>query len=582
MLFLLLFLASGFFFKLFGQVTVGDGIPPLDVSILEVISKDSSEPGGLRLPQLTDGEVNILASYINQLPAAEKDRASGMMVFNTTISCTMVWNGKEFKSLCGDVSPSEMTVDCTNIKVYPGIEPSTTEYQQGLPIDGSKSYLEVPVTVTKSGTYKVYATTGNGYSFTVSGIFLDVGSYTLKLEGSGTPITGGDNPQYYDNLTLSVNDKVLESPCAPADLPQIPVKPAVGKAEYTITCNATEVHGTYTVGTQLNSTNFIKVRVNVTQTGFYSFSAQASGMRFVATGSWDTTGDKEVNLLPSGAPTTGGSIPITIKGEEAVGGTTCDKTINVVYRSIKILGYGTAAYQPTPVSTYSSRRIPSAEANFGVTGTVPTQNISYVNGAGYYLTTMLETHNPDIIVIGYPTHITSTSDANALANFLAKGGVLMAFNQENFVADALMINTICGSNITVAVPSGGGAGGNVYQCTDADHPILNGPFGDVRNLYWGEDAGTTCSVSEIPAGAIALAEKNTAFVYKNFLWIGDGGFIAGDAVNIDPNIFPCKINTNGEPIPKTGYRQNNTTVYNSWIYANALAWAIDYVQKNKQ
>lgn len=579
MLFLLL-LVVGVVFDLSGQVTIGDGETPLDVSVLEVISKDSSQPKGLRLPQLNADEVDILASYINQLPDAEKIRANGMMIFNTSISCTMVWNGKEFKSLCGDLAPAEMTPDCSSLRIFPNNGAPNyipTDYQQGTPIDGANSYITLPVTVTKSGTYKVNATTGNGYSFSTDGTFLDVGSYILKLAGAGTPIMGNDSPQYHDQVTLNINGEDMTTDCNPATLPQIPVAPAIGKASFTIVCGSSTVNGTYIINSQLGSSHTITVQVNVTTPGFYSFVAEAGGMRFSRSGEWaaGVTGLQTVTLLSSGTPTQAGSVPITIKGETSAGEVTCDKNITVSYRAIKIAGFGVGVYQPASTTTvYSSRAIPASATNFGTTGTFPTQGISFVDGAYGRIANMISTQNPDIIVIGYAYH-TTADDNTALVNFLNSGGVVLAFTEGGFVADAAMINAICGSSITV---SGTGAGGSVYRFENVDNPLLNGPFGDIRNLYWGEDASVTSRVNNIPAGATALSASNTAFVYNNFVWVGDAGFLAGNSTDVSAVAFPSKFGTNGVPIAKPNYSQ---PVYNSVFYANALAWAIDYVQNNK-
>ncbi|MFT4224082.1 hypothetical protein [Dysgonomonas sp.] len=564
--------------NLCAQVTVGAGVEPINVSALEIISQQESGPRGLRLPQLTATEVDILASNINQLESADKSRANGLMIFNTTIACVMVWNGKEFKSLCGDISPAEITFDCANMRIYPnnGLPPYTpTGYQQGLSLDGASSYITIPATVTKAGTYSVTATTGNGYSFITEGKMLDVGSYILKLSGMGTPITGNDNPQYYDQITLSSNGEKLTTGCTPTDLQTIPVAPAVGKATFTFNCGSSVVNGIYTINADLNSTNTITVQVNVSSPGYYSFSAEAAGMHFSRSGEWTTGGLQSVTLLSTGKPTQAGIVPITIIGESSGGNVTCDKNITVSYRAIKIAGFGGGTYQPGTASTVqSSRAIIQSSANFGATGTVPTQGLTIIDG-GYNRISTVMSQNPDIIVIGYNYH-TTAADNTVLEDFVNnKKGFVLAMTQDNGSADAALINAICGSSIGLTY---GGGGGVVYQMPNLDNPILNGPFGDIRNLYWGEDAGTTFRANAIPAGATSLSAGNEIIWYNNFLWIGDGGFTSGDRTNSDPNIWPCMNDSQGRPISKS-YRLG--TVYNAQFYANVIAYAIKFVQANK-
>ena len=560
------------------QVTVGAGVEPINVSALEIISQQEAGPRGLRLPQLTSNEVDILASNINQLESADKSRANGLMVFNTTIACVMVWNGKEFKSLCGDISPAEIIFDCSDMRIYPndGAPNYTpTGYQQGLSLDGSTSYITIPATVTKAGTYSVTATTGNGYSFITEGKMLDVGSYVLKLSGMGTPITGNDNPQYYDQITLSSNGEELTTGCTPADLKTIPVAPAIGKATFTFNCTSSAVNGIYIINADLNSTNTITVQVNVSSPGYYSFSAEAAGMYFSRSGEWATGGLQSVTLLSTGKPTQAGIVPITITGESSGGNVTCDKNITVSYRSIKIAGFGGGTYQPaTAGAAQSSKAIIQSLANFGATGTVPTQGLTIIDGAYNRISTIMS-QNPDIIVIGYNYH-TTAADNLVLQDFVNnKKGFVFAMTQDSPSADAAMINAICGSSIGITT---GGGGGAVYLMPNLDNPILNGPFGDIRNRYWGEDAGTTSRVNAIPAGATSLSAGNEIIWYNNFVWVGDGGFTSGDRTNTSSTIWPCLNDAQGRPIVKTQYSQ---TVYNAYFYANLIAYAIKFVQANK-
>lgn len=582
-----LFLMLGGLINLSGQVTIGNEKEPLDISVLELISENSSGPKGFRLPQLSTTEIDVLTSNINQLPTTEKTRADGMVIFNTTTGCIMVWNGKEFKSLCGDIGPAEAIFDCTQLRIFPNSgEPdyTPTGYRQGTPIDGSVSYISVPATVTKAGTYNINATTGNGYSFSTNGTFLDVGSYILKLAGAGTPIMGAASPsQYYDQLNFSFNDENVILGCDPASLPKIPVAPAIDKATYTINCTSSSVSGVYTINSDLNSTHYITVQVNVITSGNYTFSAEAAGMRFSRSGQWPdgTTGLQTVTLLSTGKPTQAGIVPITIIGETASGTEVCDKNITVSYRAIKVLGFGTGTYQPGSATTIqSSRAILESSANFGATGTFPTQGITIAN-AGYTVGTVaarINSHNPDIIVIGYNFHTNATDNA-ALVDFVQnKKGVLIAMTQDNGAADAAMINAICGSSVTMNY---GGGGGALYMFPDIDNTLLNGPFGDVRNKYWGDDAGTTYRVNSIPAGATSLSSNGEIFVYNNFLWIGDGGFTAGDRATPSTTIWPCTNDSQGRPTTKYPYGSPAQTVYNSAFYANAMAWAIKYVQENK-
>jgi len=568
-------LTLGGVFNLSAQVTIGKSLEPVDVSVLELISQQESGPKGLRLPLLSAEEVDILASNINQLSTDDKTRANGLMIFNTTTSCVMVWNGKEFKSLCGDIVPAEMIFYCSNLTIT---NPDSKGFVQGTPIDGSVVYLTIPVTVTKAGTYSVTATTGNGYSFSIEGTMLDVGNYNLRLAGQGTPITGNDSPQHYDYLTLSLNGENIGTGCTPSDLPSIPVAPAVGKATFTFECGSTTVNGIYIINTDLGGTHTITVKANVSNPGFYTFTAEAAGMKFSRSGEWTSGGLQEVTLLSAGKPTQAGVVPITIVGEIQGGTVECNKTVTVSYRAIKIAGFGWGIYQPYTAGTAeSARAILQSAANFGLTGTVPTQGITIINGAIGTISSVMS-QNPDIIVIGYNYHTTAADNA-ALKDFLEnKKGFLLAVQEANNPTDGALITALTGSSTTVSGITGSG-GGVVYQMTNVDNEILNGPFGDIRGKYLGEDASLSYAPTSLPSGATLLAAQNFSFVYNNFVWVGDGGFLSGNRTNTDPNAWPSKNDSNGVPVDKS-YRMG--TVSNSTFYANVIAMAIKYVQENKK
>lgn len=92
------------------QVTVGDGTPPRDFSVLEVSTKDTK--GGLRLPQLTTAQRNAWRDYFlgtatgnpvkpsGNVTADELANAPGLAIFNTDTKCYEYWNSTRWVSLC--------------------------------------------------------------------------------------------------------------------------------------------------------------------------------------------------------------------------------------------------------------------------------------------------------------------------------------------------------------------------------------------------------------------------------------------------------------------------------------------------
>jgi len=105
---LLTLLAIALFFVLpaKSQVNIGKDSIPHDFSLLE-LSTDILK-GGLRLPQLSEGERDSLS--LGQLTDA-----LGLVIYNTTSECLEFWNGEKWVSLCASksLSPNDETLDVT-------------------------------------------------------------------------------------------------------------------------------------------------------------------------------------------------------------------------------------------------------------------------------------------------------------------------------------------------------------------------------------------------------------------------------------------------------------------------------------
>ncbi len=570
------------------QVAIGNNVSPQPFSLLEIVADYTK--GGLRLPQLTPDEILSLKYLILSLPDSDRLKADGLMVVNTQTSCVEFWKKSQFISICGDIDgPAEMDLNCGEFIVYPNdgsLNHIPIDYKQGTRLDGTVSYIKVPVTATRTGNYSITVSTGNGYSFANSGMLLDVGDHMVTLQGQGTPVNGGNT--YFDDLTVTVNG-TIQTDCNTQLIDKIPVAPATDLAEFTMDCENTVINGHYTAGAELGSENSITVPVNVTTAGVYSFSAFSNGMNFFRTGRFESTGNQRVTLLGEGTPVASGAIPITIIGDDTSSEPLkCDTTISVANRNIKILGLGSGIYQPGSAGgNYSARRILATAENFGTlpNSTVPVQGITIINGANPSsdgLNNFINNSNPDIIVIGYGYNPDANSAA-ILADYVKNNGVLLAF-MENNTSATRVINAVCNSSISV---SGGSRAGSVYQYADLQNdPVINGPFGNLAGEYWGEDASSTSFVSALPDNCVAYSGNTTgtgtavtSFRHSTlgFIFAGDGGFLSnnnsGDGTS---SAYPCK-NTNGIPVKQTNYSR---PVSNSIFYANAIAWAINYIQAN--
>ena len=86
------------FGKLNAQVTIGSANLPSEMALLNLDA--SIIPKALHLPRLT--EVWRDGLITSDSSPADKERAVGLMIFNTDIQCLEFWNGETWISLCGD------------------------------------------------------------------------------------------------------------------------------------------------------------------------------------------------------------------------------------------------------------------------------------------------------------------------------------------------------------------------------------------------------------------------------------------------------------------------------------------------
>ncbi|GAB6121053.1 hypothetical protein JCM30204_22020 [Dysgonomonas termitidis] len=112
----------------YAQVTIGDGVPPQNFSVLEISTAGTK--GGLRLPHLTTAERNAWRDYFlgtattnpanptgsSNVTADESLNAPGLAIFNTDTKCYEYWNASRWVSLCEGNSLMVISPDpCQNV-----------------------------------------------------------------------------------------------------------------------------------------------------------------------------------------------------------------------------------------------------------------------------------------------------------------------------------------------------------------------------------------------------------------------------------------------------------------------------------
>lgn len=77
------------------QVTVGGDNRPKDIEILKIVSTNGT---ALRLPRYTSIQLKDLSDYLTNpsTSTSEVSSARGLMCFDTTLGCIVIWNGSEW------------------------------------------------------------------------------------------------------------------------------------------------------------------------------------------------------------------------------------------------------------------------------------------------------------------------------------------------------------------------------------------------------------------------------------------------------------------------------------------------------
>jgi hypothetical protein len=580
-LFLVLFLTFG---QIYSQNNGAVGInttTPNPNSVLEVVSGGNNK--GILIPRLTETQRNAIT--VN--PAKD----DGLTIFNTTEDCYNYWSltDNEWKSVCGQIGKSVFTIDCSNSKAL-------GTYIQGKELTGS-NYLSITVNVTKIGNYTISGTTTNGYNFYGTGVFLNTGIQTVRIQGQGTPAAVQTN-------TVQLIANGVNVTCSPA----ISINVLSSAGTYTISCGSATVNGVYTKGTALGATNTITLPVVVSALGSYSITTNTvDGISFSGSGTFTATGNQNVTLSGTGSPTSTADKVMTITANSADGTATCNVTVVMTIPVKKVLHLGAESAYGYSAYTGPSRSLMDSPTNFGTTASSVVKSGGYTHislGAGPSNTALLAALNnkPDIVIWGYPYTPDATA-AGYLASYLNSKGVLIAFVDDTGSSQNIMRAIF--SDPTISTTYGGGAG-SVYALANTNDPILNGPFGDVRGKNWGEDASTTVNTSGLTSSFIpySYAQPINSTTARtgisglrhsslNFIWFGDGGFISNENANgaqyssntIEPFVAPS---TGGYfPVQKSsygyagnGYTTGGMQVQNAIIFANALAWAMKQAESN--
>ncbi|MDD4516688.1 hypothetical protein [Massilibacteroides sp.] len=417
----------------------------------------------------------------------------------------------------------------------------------------------------------------------------------------------------------------------------ITVKQKGFNLNYTIDCESVKVNGKYRENVSLNYSNYIEVKVK-TQ-GFLNGETyeiktlEKNGIYFLGSGTFnraDATplgnGKFEYTIKLEGYGT-----PVNEDGTDVfkpfnvtivkntVNNEYCSARIIIGYKTKRILTIGANAayrygYMLEPNT--ASRAFVDASVNFGVDpnsivtieenqyGNAFTIDVMTVEKGMFgeiidynYLKNKLNTFKPEIILTGQAINYNSSGgDAiQLLSDFVDAGGVFIMCNE--YYPDMSSINSMVQKIMGTGVIGTNQSIGSDQLFTlsgDENDMIVNGPFGDMRGKQWGADGHEMQGFLNLSdSESIIYSSRTDGYINmfrhatKPFFFIGEGGFISnpqryiGEAYQGSYVYCPFAIDETYSPIPRVNYTVNmSSIVYNSQIFGNILAWAVDWSEMN--
>lgn len=494
--------------------------------------------------------------------------ASGINSFNLTSNSDSS-NRTNCMGIEVTVKAINYSVDCSNAIV-------AGTYKQDEAMTASNT-VTIKANILATGETSIRTNTVGGIYFTSGPLSFDtLGEREVVLTAVGTPTNAG-----VQTYTLDATTGMVATCSFDVSITGQPVA-------YTLNCSSIVVEGVYAPNSVMTSANKMIISVNVQYTGDYTIATNTvNGVTFSASGVFDITGTQEVTLVATGTGEAGGSHRYTLTTNSALGATTCNKNIEFVYRKMNILGLGGGTYQPaSATNVQTSKAVLQSQNNFGPNGTVKVDGVNLVDGAynqANVLKNLINTNKIDIIVIGY-NYNPNAASILILEDFVKnKKGVLIHSQETGATGVKNLINAIENSPDTSVSGTGTTSTNSILSIDD---PLLNGPFGDIRGKNTGADVNNSYFVGGYASAFTSLVphatDETRSWLIKHgtlgYVYIGDSGWTAGNATNADLVTWPASMTAAGAP--KTKAYAGGVTVYNSILYANTMAWAIQYVQEN--
>ncbi|WP_284462540.1 hypothetical protein [Chryseobacterium sp.] len=379
------------------------------------------------------------------------------------------------------------------------------------------------------------------------------------------------------------------------------------------------LNGSYTTDTGLTTSEYIKIKVNITSPGSYDFRAYSSpdnGYYFSSVGEFATTGIKTVFLYGSGVPANAGTdiFVLTLNGQTKH----CDDQLKaIVSKKIKSLAtvkLGDITNTSYKFSSQTFTTFMNSWSNFGPlsSSTVRTDGSPMapddLNDTGDLSTIM----SYDIIGMGWRNGNDITAlQRSSLFTFANTPRKVLLIATEFYGGLGSMNNTLGLLNSLIgditltsadiinnpAVNATTGMA-DFFTSDPANDPFLKGIFGDVTGMKFADQASGGYSISKTKLSQsnnvqILAANGNSvsAFKVKNkgVFWVEDGaffssqsggsGFLPGNGSSAGPDCYTPYAGVMGaKPIQCGPSSTQGTNSGGSIFSGNIIFWALQQLQ----
>lgn len=361
---------------------------------------------GLLIPRMTTNQRDAIVNPANSL-----------MIFNTETTCFNFYKQNKWRSLCGDLGESSISVPNCASAVILG------DYKVGTVVNSS-NYFQISLNVIEAGNYSILVNNPtSGFFFQKEGTFPNEGIYTLQIPAIGAPSTPGSNA-----FTIQINDEVI---ICTSFVNVLPANVQFNNIQFVSADQLTK--GQSSMG------KTIVIKVDVINPGTFNFQTNSqNGVAYSAENVELGVGvGQEVILYSNGnPPISSGNIVYAVSGSGYVG-SQFNVTVNVIESVAQITSINCSSIISNDILRLDTALTPSNYLDIPVT----------TNSTGTYVVNVTSADNPGFNFTGSGN---ITSVGTSIIRVYGTGTPTKA-GRISFVVD--INGSTCNLELTVVIPT---------------------------------------------------------------------------------------------------------------------------------